>query len=137
MPDLSDESEERLSGGFVSDAVRIGGTVRKPPPRDPVLVRRLLRHLQACGFDGAPRHLGTDDRGRETLTFVDGIVPWQRDRQPGSIRSDRSLAAVARLVRRFHDLTAGTDLAADGEVVCHHDLSPRNTVYRDAGDGEL
>jgi aminoglycoside phosphotransferase (APT) family kinase protein len=39
---------------------------------------------------------------------------------------------VARLVRQFHDLTAGTDLAAGGEVVCHNDLSPKNTVYRES-----
>jgi hypothetical protein len=34
-------------------------------------------------------------------------------------------------VRELHDLTAGTELAEGGEVVCHNDLSPRNTVYRD------
>ena len=36
----------------------------------------------------------------------------------------------ARLVRAFHDLTAGTELAGPHEVVCHNDLAPRNTVYR-------
>jgi aminoglycoside phosphotransferase (APT) family kinase protein len=36
---------------------------------------------------------------------------------------------------RFHDLTAGTALAGDAEVVCHNDLSPKNTVYRDVGAG--
>jgi aminoglycoside phosphotransferase (APT) family kinase protein len=38
---------------------------------------------------------------------------------------------VAELVREFHDLTAGTPLAGADEVVCHNDLSPRNTVYED------
>ncbi|WP_055590667.1 phosphotransferase [Streptacidiphilus griseoplanus] len=38
---------------------------------------------------------------------------------------------MARLVREFHDLTAGTSLADGTQVVCHHDLSPRNTVYDD------
>jgi aminoglycoside phosphotransferase (APT) family kinase protein len=51
------------------------------------------------------------------------------------VATDRSLTQVAALVRAFHDLTAGTLLAADQEVVCHNDLSPKNTVYRD--DGEL
>jgi phosphotransferase family enzyme len=127
-------SEQALPGGFVSDAVLVDGTVRKPPPRDRDFVRDLLRHFEEHGWAGAPRFLGADDHGRETLSFVDGVVPWQQDREPPSIRSERSLAAVARLVRRFHDLTAGTRLAGDAEVVCHNDLSPKNTVYRpDAG----
>ncbi|HZB50813.1 MAG TPA: phosphotransferase [Mycobacteriales bacterium] len=41
-----------------------------------------------------------------------------------------AVAAVGALLRELHDLTAGTALAGDREVVCHHDLSPRNTVYR-------
>ncbi len=56
--------------------------------------------------------------------------------QPAAVSSDESLATVARLVREFHDLTAGTPLAGDQEVVCHNDLSPKNTVYRLCG-GEL
>ncbi|MFG3296380.1 phosphotransferase [Streptomyces sp. NPDC048179] len=44
-----------------------------------------------------------------------------------------SLVTVARLVREFHGLTAGTPLAGDEEVVCHNDLSPKNTVYRLSG----
>jgi hypothetical protein len=51
------------------------------------------------------------------------------------VTSEARLARVAELVREFHDLTAGTPLAGDEEVVCHNDLSPKNTVYRDAGGG--
>jgi aminoglycoside phosphotransferase (APT) family kinase protein len=49
--------------------------------------------------------------------------------------SEAALVATARLVRRFHDLTAGTSMASDGEVLCHHDLAPNNTVYETAPDG--
>ena len=35
-----------------------------------------------------------------------------------------------RLVRRFHDTTAGTTWAGAHEVVCHGDLGPHNTVFR-------
>jgi aminoglycoside phosphotransferase (APT) family kinase protein len=69
------------------------------------------------------------------LSFVDGHAAWA-PAQPPSVTSDASLARVAALVREFHDLTAGTRLAAGAEVVCHNDLSPKNTVYRD-GDGGL
>jgi len=61
-------------------------------------------------------------------------VAWEPV-QPPSITSDASLARLAGLVREFHDLTAGTPLAAGEEVVCHNDLSPKNTVYRDSGTG--
>jgi aminoglycoside phosphotransferase (APT) family kinase protein len=44
---------------------------------------------------------------------------------------------VARLVREFHDLTAGTDLAGGAEVLCHNDLHPNNTVYRETEEGGL
>ena len=40
---------------------------------------------------------------------------------------------MGRFVREFHDLTARTALAGDQEVVCHNDLSPKNTVYTDDG----
>lgn len=71
----------------------------------------------------------------EVLTFVDGFVAWQSPTD--RVNSFESLVQVARLVRQFHDLTAGTPLAGDQEVVCHNDLSPKNTVYRDGGGGPL
>jgi len=36
-------------------------------------VQQYLRHLEAAGFDGAPRLLGIED-DREALTFLDGDV---------------------------------------------------------------
>jgi Phosphotransferase enzyme family len=75
---------------------------------------------------------GIDDQGREVLSFIDGHVAREPG-QPPEVRSEESLVAVARLVRQFHDLTAGTELAHDQEVACHNDLSPKNTVYRDLG----
>jgi aminoglycoside phosphotransferase (APT) family kinase protein len=120
--------EEALRGGFVAGAVRVGATVRKAPPRDPGFVHGLLAFFERAGWSGAPRHLGRDDSGRDVLEYLDGTVPWGR--APTFVRSEPSLASVGRLVREFHDLTAGTALAGDQEVVCHHDLSPKNTVYR-------
>jgi len=45
--------------------------------------------------------------------------------------SDATLAVAARLIRGFHDATAESPLAEGLEVVCHNDLSPCNTVFRD------
>jgi hypothetical protein len=114
-----------LPGGFVADAVRVGDTVRKAAA--PVFVRRLLDFFEERGWAGAPRFLGSDGSGRDVLSFVPGEVPWRDDAPP---LPDAAVAGVARLVREFHDLTTGTELAAGGEVVCHHDLSPKNTVLR-------
>ena len=126
--------EQRLPGGFVTPVVRVGNTVRRSPPEDPEFVRALLGWFERHDWGGAPRFLGTDERGREVLGFIDGHVAWEPV-QPPSVTSDASLARLAGLVREFHDLTGGTPLAAGAEVVCHNDLSPKNTVYRDGGTG--
>jgi hypothetical protein len=122
-------SEERLPGGFVTPVVRVGGTVRRPPPPNREFVHALLDWFERRGWGGAPRLMGTDELGREVLSFIDGHAAWE-PAQPSSVASDASLARVGVLVREFHGLTAGTPLAAGGEVVCHNDLSPKNTVYR-------
>ncbi|MCC3326747.1 phosphotransferase [Nocardia abscessus] len=114
--------------------VRVGDTVRRHPGPRAEFVHELLARFEQFRWAGAPRLLGMDDRGREILTYLDGYVPVDGHRSP-SIGTRAALARVAELVRAFHDLTAGTDLAAGEEVVCHNDLSPKNTVYRDHGDG--
>ncbi|MFF4253567.1 phosphotransferase [Streptomyces sp. NPDC001663] len=124
--------ESFLPGGFVNAVVRVGDTVRRPASAR--FVGDLLRLLEASGWGGAPRYLGVDDEGREVLAYLDGHVAWE-PRQPAAVSSDESLVTVARLVREFHDLTAGTPLAGDQEVVCHNDLSPKNTVYQLSGGG--
>jgi aminoglycoside phosphotransferase (APT) family kinase protein len=129
-----DAGEQLLSGGFVNRVVRVGDTVRRTAPDRAGFVRSLLRHLEERGWSGAPRYLGVDERGRDVLTFIDGHVAWAAA-QPAEVRSEASLVRVAELVRQFHDLTADTALAGAQEVVCHNDLSPKNTVYRDPGGG--
>ncbi|KOV93752.1 trifolitoxin immunity protein [Streptomyces sp. NRRL B-3648] len=127
--------ESFLPGGFVNAVVRVGETVRRPASARTKFVSDLLRLLDASDWSGAPRYLGVDDEGREVLSYLDGHVAWE-PQQPAAVSSDESLVTVARLVREFHDLTAGTPLAGDQEVVCHNDLSPKNTVYR-LSSGEL
>jgi Ser/Thr protein kinase RdoA (MazF antagonist) len=117
-----------LTGGRVTDGVvRVGGTVRRPISRNSPLVRTLLAQLHERGFDAAPRHLGIDQHGREVFSFVPGDVPADLDPSV----DDETLAAAACLIRRYHDATAGTDIARQHEVVCHNDLSPCNFVFRE------
>src|SRR4051812_26062211 len=89
-----------LEGGTSNHGlvVRVGDTVRRPP--SPAAVQSLLRHLESVGFDGAPRHLGTDEHGREVLSWIDGeaaIVPY-----PAWALTDTALESVADLLRRYH-----------------------------------
>ncbi len=102
----------------------------------------LLHHLEAVGFEGAPRPLGTDDQGREVLTFLDGDVPHPPDGYPAFVRSDDALVATARLLRHYHEAVGdfrppagapwrfvGDRPLRPGEIVCHNDVAPYNTVY--------
>ena len=136
-------SEQALVGGMDAGrgVVRIGDTVRRPAMAAPV--RALLRHLEAVGFRGAPRHLGTDEQGRDVLSWVAGAVPVPP--YPEWALTESALESLGRLVRDYHEAVASFDPAgltgwsaewsdpAGGPVVCHNDLFPENVVFRDGG----
>lgn len=124
-----------LRGGYRSRVERVGDTVRRTQGDRAEYVHELLGFLESRGWPGAPRFLGVDDAGREILSYIEGHVAWDATGQPADVWTHASLAQGAALLRELHDLTAGTPLAGDAEVVCHNDLSPRNTVYQDNGDG--
>jgi len=124
-----------LRGGYRTPVERVGDTVLRSPGARAAYVHVLLEFLEGRGWTGAPRFLGMDDTGREVMSYLPGHVAWHIPTQPADVWSPASLAQGAALLRELHDLTAGTPLAEGAEVVCHNDLSPRNTVYRDSGDG--
>ena len=78
---MAETREVLLPGGFTNAGrvIRIGDTVRRPWRPTTPATKALLEHLERVGFDGAPRFLGADDRGREILSFI-----------PGKRRSSRS-----------------------------------------------
>jgi aminoglycoside phosphotransferase (APT) family kinase protein len=133
--------KQRLVGGMDPrhPPVRVGDTVRRPAGASRAAVRDLLLHLESVGFDGAPRFLGTDEQGREVLTWIDGDVPLPP--YPAWAMTDRALADLGELVRRLHEATAtfrgttadwSTEWAdpGGGSVICHNDLYPENVVFR-------
>jgi Phosphotransferase enzyme family len=121
-------SEMRLAGGRgTPGVVRVGDTVRRPQKPNSAFTRELLRHLEHVGFDAAPRYLGLDEQGREVFTFIEGTVPLNISPH----FSDPTLQAAARMIRRYHDATSSSEFVELGEVVCHNDLSPCNTVFRE------
>ncbi|MFK4104321.1 phosphotransferase family protein [Streptomyces sp. NPDC019531] len=125
--------ESALGGGAVNEVVRVGATVRRIPSQRSSFVRQLLGLFEESGWPGAPRFLGIDARGREAFGYIAGraaVTPHER----AAALTDAALVKVARLVRTFHDLTHGTPLAGEEDVVCHNDLAPKNTVYAVDGD---
>jgi aminoglycoside phosphotransferase len=120
--------EEPLAGGWLTaGVVRVGDTVRRPTGPHSPAVHALLRHLEAVGFDGAPRLLGIDDDGREVLSYVPGAVRLDAAR---ACWPDAALREAVRLLRAVHDATVA--VAPPGaDVVCHGDPGPWNVVWRD------
>jgi Ser/Thr protein kinase RdoA (MazF antagonist) len=140
----SEPSEEILAGGNLSHVVRVGDTVRRPTGAWTPTIHALLRHLDAAGYDGAPRVFGIDDEGREILEFIPGATAWP---QMGALATDDGLARAAQLLRRYHEAVADfvvpddaawqmDDMRADGErylageapIVCHNDCAAWNLV---------
>ena len=120
---------------------RIGETVRRSTGPWTAAVHALLRHLERSGFEGSPRVLGIDAEGRESLSYIEGFVPYAPD-IPAEIWSDGALASAAKLLRAYHDAVRSFEPPPDalwrtcpgaptsGEIICHNDLAPWNTVYR-------
>jgi hypothetical protein len=136
------EPEIALPGGLANrgHVVRVGETVRRPQRRTSPAAHALLRHLEAVGFEGAPRFLGVDARGREVLTYIPGatVVPPY----PDWALTDEALVSVARLLRDYHRAVASFDATPyvwplsppepfAGELVSHNDLNLDNVVFRD------
>lgn len=137
-----DDLEIPLTGGNVSaSVVRVGVTVRKPASASTAAVEALLKHLASAGFDGAPRALGRDERGRVVLEFVPGTMA---DAMPPM--TEQELRRVGRLIREYHDAVADFVPPANAawnvlipadreELICHHDLAPWNLVRGVRDDG--
>jgi Phosphotransferase enzyme family len=134
-----DEIEIPLERGNTSSVWRRGATIRRSTGPWTPAVHGLLRHLEAAGFQGAPRVLGLDEQGREVLTYLEGEVP-DYPTAP-ELWSEGVLEEVAGLLRRLHDATIGLEVPGGdwregaaapegGEVICHNDVAHYNTVFQ-------
>jgi hypothetical protein len=134
--------EELLLGGTANAGLvtRVGDTVRRPLRPTSSSTRALLDHLERAGFAGAPRYLGTDERGREVLSYVPGAAVLKP--YPDWALTDSALASVATLLRGYHDAVADFDSSAyewahplparfRGGIVCHNDPNLDNVIFAD------
>lgn len=123
-------------GGLVTGAVRVGRTVRRPDGPASAAAADLLRHLAATGFDGAPRFLGRDEHGRSVVSWTDG---WSPDPSQEHLVTAEAVRDTGALLRRYHQAVAGyrppvpfpegPPVPGPGQIVCHGDVAPRNTVF--------
>jgi len=136
MPDQP--KEELLAGGNVSQVYRVGETVRRVLTEDRTQIHRLLKHLESKNFPYAPRFLGIDDKGRETLSFIEGEVGNYPLKE--YMWSDEALKEIARIQRAYHDAVSDfpfdqgdwppIDLTPDApEIICHNDFAIYNLVF--------
>jgi hypothetical protein len=137
---MLDDDGVLLPGGLTNAGLvtRVGHTVRRPRRHTSPATWALLDHLERVGFDGAPRFLGVDDRGREILSFIPGeavLEPY-----PDWALTDEALVSVAELLRRYHDAASSFDSAGwtwpdfvpeefrDG-LVSHNDPNLDNVIF--------
>jgi aminoglycoside phosphotransferase (APT) family kinase protein len=133
---------ERLPGGNLGGAVRIGDTVRRRVGPWTPSVAALLDHLETKGSGAAPRFLGIDDEQREVLTYVEGETVGDQQPWPPWVYDEETLDQVADWLRDFHEAVSDFKPApdavwrlgqpwADGLVIGHNDAAPYNAVWRD------
>lgn len=136
--------DRQLAGGFDGGAELVGGTVRRTAGPWTLSVHRLLSHLGAVGFAGAPQPLGFDEDGRERLSFLEGVTVGSVQPWPAWTHSDDALAQVGNWLRRYHRAVADFVPRADaiwregqiwrpGLIVSHNDAAPYNAVWNAAG----
>ncbi len=133
-------AEQRLEGGYVDGAVRVGDTVRRQAGPWTPAVHALLAYLADHGFTSAPRPLGLDERGREVLTLLEGETIERRKPRPAWVHAEDTLIQVARWLRDFHQIVAGFvppsgaiwrggGTWSPGLIVAHNDVTTHNAAW--------
>lgn len=133
--------ERRLEGGSQNEVHERDGVVYRSGGPQSATVLALLRHLEAVGFDAAPRVVepGFSSDGREMLAYVEGESPQPKP------WGDDAIVAIGELVRDLHRATAtfepppdarwrpwfGRELRGDHPVIGHGDPGPWNILARD------
>ena len=116
----------------------MGDTVRRPVGEWTPAVHALLRHLESVGFDSAPRALGIDEKGREVLSYCEGVslsleAPHLLESLDGVARAGALVARLGDALQTFHRdpgalwWRGSVDPLAESTII-HGDLAPWNII---------
>ena len=110
MPPVLDQQKDvPLTGGGRTAVFRNVNTVIRETGPWAKTVHALLKHLEKVGYTGAPRVIGSgfDDKGRETLSYLEGEFvhprPWAEEAMP----------YIGKLLRELHDATMSFPIPED------------------------
>jgi len=132
------QTEVLLGGLEAGRVVKLGGTVRRAAGPWTATIQALLGHLQSKGFP-APRPLGLDDQGRDTVSFLPGRAsnwPW-----PAALLDVSGARQIGSLLKRYHCAVAdfvppspalwrhGAQAIGAGELALHGDFGPHNLIW--------
>jgi hypothetical protein len=137
---MPQEPYDRITDlGHTNPAERHGPTVAHPAQPWTANVHAFLRHLEAEGFEAAPRVIGSgfDGAGNEVLTWLDGTIlaeeVWPEP--------ERSLHELGALLGRLHEISRSftppdgpwmpwslRSSAADA-VISHGNIAPWHVVF--------
>ncbi|HVF05727.1 MAG TPA: phosphotransferase [Frankiaceae bacterium] len=126
-----------MTGGHSAPVVRVGDSVHRVAGPWTPLVQRLMAGLRAAGVGVVPEPRGLDAEGREVVEYVAGDCPVYP--LPAWVWSDDVVRQVGAALRAVHDASARLELPSvgwrdapvePGDVVCHGDVAPYNTVWR-------
>lgn len=135
----SDESTPQFLPGGSGGVWKVGRTIRRPAGSWTPAVQELLRWLQSEGLGGIPHAGGTDQDGREVLSYIEGRgVPVDDE-----VVLDNVLVEAVTWLREFHDLveefrpdgprvwrqSGETELDPD-QIICHNDPGAYNWIIQ-------
>lgn len=123
---------ERLEGGNVGGAWRVGDTVRRTTGPWTPAVHALLEHLRPR-LDLVPKVLGFDEQGREVLSYLPGRV-LDVDTE---MLTEPQLRALVRWTRSLHLAVADFDHPGPWRffeveaptLIAHNDIAPYNVCF--------
>ncbi|MBH0157322.1 phosphotransferase [Fictibacillus sp. 5RED26] len=131
------EKEELLTGGNISNVIRLGNTVRRDLKPNSAKIHKLLKHLENKEYKYAPQLLGIDEQGREKLSFIEGEAGNYPLKE--YMWSNEVIKDIANMLRLYHDAVSDFPIEEGWhpidhtpqpyEVLCHNDFAIYNIIF--------